>query len=50
MGNIICTMCVLTVEFNWVGEFDVAKGEIKSGTLKQCLDCTEPWENTANLI
>ena len=34
----------------WVGEFDLQKGEIKSGTLKQCLDCTEPWENTANYI
>ena len=34
----------------WVGELELQKGEIKSGTLKQCLDCTEPWENTANYI
>lgn len=34
----------------WVGEFDVQKGEIKPGTLKQCLACTEPWESTANYV
>lgn len=34
----------------WVGEFDIQKGEIKPGTLKQCLTCTEPWESTANYV
>lgn len=32
----------------WVAEFDMKKGSIKPETLKQCLDCTEPWEKTPN--
>ena len=34
----------------WVCEFDVEKGEIIPGTLKQCLTCTEPWESTSNYV
>ena len=34
----------------WVGEFDMQKKEIKPGTLRQCLDCTEAWERTSNYI
>lgn len=34
----------------WVGEFDLQKGEIKAGTLKKCLECTEAWENTPNYV
>ena len=32
----------------WVAEFDMKKGSIKPETLKQCMDCTEPWEKTPN--
>ncbi len=32
----------------WVAEFDIKKGSIKPETLKQCMDCTEPWEKTPN--
>lgn len=32
--------------FLWVGEFDLAAGRIRPGTLKQCLERTEPWEAT----
>ena len=32
----------------WVAEFDMKKGGIKPETLKQCMDCTEPWEKTPN--
>ncbi|TWV12691.1 family 43 glycosylhydrolase [Bacteroidaceae bacterium HV4-6-C5C] len=32
----------------WVAEFDMVKRSIKPETLKQCLDCTEPWEKTPN--
>lgn len=32
----------------WVGEFDMEKGSIKPGTLKQCLDNTQAWEATSN--
>lgn len=30
----------------WVGEFDIEKGKIISGTLKQCFTNTEPWETS----
>jgi beta-xylosidase len=30
----------------WVGEFDLTKGKIVPGTLKQCFTNTELWENT----
>lgn len=33
--------------FIWVGEFDLARGRIKPGTLTRCLERTEPWEATA---
>ena len=32
----------------WVGEFDIKKGCIKEGTLKQILSCTDAWEMTPN--
>jgi beta-xylosidase len=32
----------------WVAEFDLKRGCIKPQTLKQCLDCTESWEDTPN--
>ena len=32
----------------WVAEFDMKSGRILPQTLKQCLDCTEEWENTHN--
>ena len=32
----------------WCAEFDKKKGSIKLETLKQCMDCTEPWEKTPN--
>ena len=32
----------------WVGEFDLKKGCIKEGTLKQILSCTDAWEMTPN--
>ncbi|MEY8686037.1 glycoside hydrolase family 43 protein [Bacteroides sp. AN502(2024)] len=32
----------------WVAEFDIKKGSLKPETLKQCMDCTDPWEKTSN--
>lgn len=42
-----------SVRFNngnylWVAEFDLKKGEIKKGTLKQCFKQTDAWEATPN--
>lgn len=34
--------------FIWVAEFDMETGTIDSGTLKQCLELTEPWERMYN--
>mgnify|MGYP005909688103 FL=1 len=34
--------------FIWVAEFDMKTGTVDSGTLKQCLELTEPWERMYN--
>lgn len=34
--------------FIWVAEFDMEIGRIKSETLRQCLELTEPWERMYN--
>lgn len=34
--------------FIWVAEFDLETGTIDPGTLKQCLELTEPWERMYN--
>lgn len=32
--------------FIWVAELDPGSGHLVPGTLRQCLECTEDWENT----
>ena len=49
MGNTTYIMSALIKgNYLWVAEFDIKKGSIKPETLKQCMDCTEPWEKTPN--
>ncbi|MCM1448911.1 MAG: glycoside hydrolase family 43 protein [Clostridiales bacterium] len=32
----------------WVAEYDPATGRIDNGTLRQCLECDQAWENTGD--